>query len=244
MNREKLFVLTGACGSIGRAMSTRIIQQGHHLVAIDMYEDGLNELKRAYGDKISIIHADVSNESCQTAIQKLLSSMSMNVDVLINNAGVYPRLLFSEMNYEDWSKVIQINLDSVFLVTKATLPYMNSKWGGRIINVGSTSVSQGTAGFTHYVAAKAGIVGFSRSLARELGPKGITVNVIALGLTITEAVKRVNSYEFIESRRNQRSIPRDQHPDDILGCLMFIASDESDFVSGQTLIVDGGGTLL
>ena len=133
-----------------------------------------------------------------------------------------------------------VNLDGVFLMTSAILPLMKNNGYGRIINIGSSSYFQGTANYVHYVAAKAGVIGFTRSLAREVGQYGITANVVAPGLTSTQFVLDSTSEAFLENRRVQRSIQRHQYPKDVVGTILFLCSAASDFVTGQTIVVDGG----
>ena len=162
------------------------------------------------------------------------------VDVLVNNAGIYPSQNFEDITFEEWRRVIGINLDSAFLVTSAMLPLMKRLGRGRIINISSGTVLLGTPTYTHYAAAKAGLIGFTRSLASELGPSGITVNAVAPGLTLTDTVAATVSAELLERRRLQRAVRRHQMPNDIVGTILFLASTDSDFVTGQLINVDGG----
>ncbi len=165
------------------------------------------------------------------------------VDVLINCAGFFPIRAFEEMTPAEWRQVIDINLTGPYLVTRAVLPLMKGNGWGRMINFSSASIFEGVPGQTHYVAAKAGLVGFSRSLAREVGTYGITVNLVSPGLTVTSAVKGSFPAEVIDAQRNARAIMRDEVPEDLVGAVFFLASPDADFLSGQTLNVDGGKTM-
>jgi NAD(P)-dependent dehydrogenase (short-subunit alcohol dehydrogenase family) len=160
--------------------------------------------------------------------------------VLINCAGWFPIRTFEEIGPAEWSKVVEINLNGPFLVTRALLPLMKNSGWGRIINYGSGSVADGTRFQAHYVAAKAGITGFTRSLAREVGGYGITVNAIVPGLTVTEPVRRTFPAEVLEAQRAGRALQRDQVPEDLVGPTFFFASPDANFVTGQSLNVDGG----
>jgi NAD(P)-dependent dehydrogenase (short-subunit alcohol dehydrogenase family) len=162
------------------------------------------------------------------------------LDVLVHAAGYFPILSFEEMTVEQWRQVIDINLTGAFLLTRAVLPLMTGRGWGRIINFGSVSVFDSTRNQTHYVAAKAGIVGFTRSLAREVGGEGITVNVVTPGLTVTKAVRDRFPAAILEAQRNGRTLGRDEVPEDLVGPVALLASPDADFVTGQTLNVDGG----
>lgn len=151
--------------------------------------------------------------------------------MLINCAGYFPFLPFEEITAETWRKIIDVNLTGHFLMTRAILPLMKDRGWGRVINFGSGSVFDGTVNQAHYVTAKAGMVGFTRTVARELGRYGITVNIITPGSFPAE---------ILEAQRVGRAIQRDEEPEDLVGPVFFLASPDADFVSGQTLNVDGG----
>jgi len=144
------------------------------------------------------------------------------------------------MTFKEWQQIIAINLSGAFLMVRALLPLMKSRGWGRIVNIASASVFEGVAGQTHYVAAKSGLVGFSRSLAMEVGEYGITVNCVAPGLTVTAPVKRNMPASTIEGQRALRAIQRDEQAEDLAGPVFFLASPDANFMSGQMLVVDGG----
>ena len=148
------------------------------------------------------------------------------------------------MTAVQWRRIIDINLTGVFLMVKAILPLMKGRGWGRIVNIGSASVFLGVAAQTHYVAAKAGVIGFSRSLARALGEEGITVNVVTPGLTLTPVVTDHLPADFIANQVKARAIQRDQAPEDLVGAVFFLASPDAEFMSGQTINVDGGRHML
>jgi NAD(P)-dependent dehydrogenase (short-subunit alcohol dehydrogenase family) len=165
------------------------------------------------------------------------------IDVLVNNAGVYPHVDFDSITYEDWRRVMTVNLDSAFLCSRAVLPTMKRQERGKIINVATNLVWMGLAGMVHYVASKAGVVGFTRALAREVGPFGITVNALAPGAVIPPAeLLDEAALARVESIVSHQSVQWCQRATDVVGALAFLASPDSDFISGQVLTVDGGLT--
>jgi NAD(P)-dependent dehydrogenase (short-subunit alcohol dehydrogenase family) len=164
--------------------------------------------------------------------------------VLINCAGFSPTQSFDEMSPADWNKVIGINLTGVFLMLKAVLPLMKGRGWGRTVKIGSGSMFEGVVEQTHYVAAKGGVLGFSRSLARVVGNDGITVNVVVPRLTLTPAVAKSMPPEMIEAQVKAPAIPRDEKGEDLVGTVFFPASPDADLMPGQTANVDGAVTPL
>jgi NAD(P)-dependent dehydrogenase (short-subunit alcohol dehydrogenase family) len=191
-----------------------------------------------------IIAADVSSDDDVAKVAQFAASTAGRVDVLINAAGYFPFTRFEDMPSAQFRKIIEINLTGTFLMAQAVLPLMKNSSAGRIINYGSGSVFDGTAGQSHYVAAKAGIIGFSRSLAREVGGYNITVNVITPGLTVTKAVRDSFPASILQAQRDARAIQRDEVPEDLVGPTFFLASDDAAFVTGQILNVDGGAAMV
>jgi 3-oxoacyl-[acyl-carrier protein] reductase len=241
----RVAVITGAAGGIGAALVQRFLVEGAIVLAVDISEERLEALRATFRDVPELITAasSVSDDGDCRRLAGFAKERLGHVDILINNAGYFPTCSFEDMTYSDWKTVIGINLDGVFLMTHAFLPLLKTKGWGRIINVGSSSVFRGVPMQTHYVAAKAGVVGFSRSLALALGKDGITVNVVAPGLTSTEAVVEEMGRAVIENRRLQRAIPREQRAEDLVGVVAFLASNDSDFITGQIINVDGGNNM-
>ena len=245
MLKNRTVVLTGAAGGIGEVLTRRLLDEGAMVVAVDMNEEKLETLRTTVqgSPRLLTMCADVSQEaSCMALAEKVQASCS-RVDILINNAGYFPSCDFRKMSYADWQTVIRVNLDSVFLMSRAFLPLMEGNGWGRIINIGSSSVFRGVPSQVHYVSAKAGVIGFTRSLARVLGQQGITVNLVAPGLTSTPAVMVHLGAEAVEKRRLDRAIQREEQPQDLVGAVLFLASTGSDFMTGQILNVDGGANM-
>lgn len=242
MQSNRVVVITGAAGGVGAFLVERFLTNGDTVIATDTRDEALHKLREGRDDAATLITstADISQEEDCAALAAVARDQTGRVDVLINCAGFFPIVSFEEMSPDDWRQVIDINLTGAFLMTHAMLPLMKDRGWGRIVNFGSGSVFDGTRGQAHYVAAKAGMVGFSRSLAREVGGYGITVNVVTPGLTVTKAVRESFPAEILEAQRDGRALQRDEEPEDLVGPVFFLASPDADFVTGQTLNVDGG----
>ena len=242
MNTDRIVLVTGAAGGMGALIVKRFLANGDTVIAIDKSDEALSKMDK--NPKLHIHSADISNEASCAALANFAKEKAGRVDVLINCAGFFPTQDFDEMELADWNKIIGINLTGVFLMVKAMLPLMRGRGWGRIINFGSGSIFSGVASQVHYVAAKSGVLGMTRSLARVVGKDGITVNLIAPGLTVTPAVANSMPPEMIKAQIAARAIQRDEVGDDLIGTTFFLASPDADFMSGQTLNVDGGAHML
>lgn len=241
-NNRRIVLITGAAGGIGTLLVERFLAHGDTVLATDMNQDRLDQWREGFNQKanLSTIAADISTEEGAALIAKKAQELYGYIDVLINGAGYFPIVPFENMSAAEWRRIVDINLTGYFLVTHAVLPLMKNRGWGRIINFGSGSVFDGTPGQAHYVAAKAGVVGFSRSLSREVGQYNITVNVIAPGLTVTKAVRDSFPEAILQTQRLRRAIQRDELPEDLVGPVFFLASPDAGFITGQTINVDGG----
>ena len=242
MENGRIVVVTGGAGGIGSKIVDRFLANGDTIFAIDNRLDALKTLlgTRSAQDQLVAIGGDVSKEDDTRGFADTIRAKAGRVDVLINCAGYYPIVPSEKMTFEQWQLIIAINLSGAFLMVSALLPLMKGRGWGRVVNIASASVFEGVVGQTHYVAAKSGLVGFSRSLATEVGEYGITVNCVAPGLTVTAPVKRNMSASTIEGQRALRAIQRDEQAEDLAGPVFFLASPEANFMSGQMLVVDGG----
>jgi NAD(P)-dependent dehydrogenase (short-subunit alcohol dehydrogenase family) len=243
---NKFVIITGAAGGIGSAIARRFLAEGARVCAADLEKDALDKLAADLGSpaELMTVEADISSEeSCRNLADRLKKEWGA-ADVLINNAGWFPITLFEEITYDEWRKVCAINLDGSFLLTRAILPLMKSSRAGRVINMSSGSIFDGTPDQCHYVSAKAGIIGFTRSAAKALGQYGITVNAITPGLTSTEPIKKMMSEEILTEQSERRAIKREETAEDLVGAVCFLASDDAAFITGQTINVDGGSSFI
>ncbi|TCB73300.1 SDR family NAD(P)-dependent oxidoreductase [Acinetobacter sp. ANC 4173] len=233
-------VITGAANGIGQAYAQRLAADGFDIAVADVVDAAATrQLVEAEGRKFFSAIVDVTSpESTQKFATEVAANMPP-VAALVNNAGIYPWKSFEDTDYETWKKVISVNLDGAFLMSKAFVPVMKNNQFGRIVNVTSTTFWLNAPEMTAYIASKGGVIGFTRALASEVGAFGINVNAIAPGLTNTKTMHGINA-DIFEYLPKQQAIPRMIEPQDIVGVVSFLCSTDSGFVTGQTIAADGG----
>jgi NAD(P)-dependent dehydrogenase (short-subunit alcohol dehydrogenase family) len=234
-------VVTGGAAGIGQAYAIRLAADGHQVVVADVADASETcELIREAGGMASAVLCDVSAGESVAELRAAVEAHHERCDVLVSNAGIYPYALFEDTSFEQWRKIMSVNLDALFHLCQAFLPGMRSAGFGRIIAMASNTFHSGLAGLTPYVASKGGVIGFVRSLACEIGEAGITINAIAPSLTRTPGTTGGQQEQWFEHVAEIQAIKRTQQPADLVGAMAFLASDESAFITGQTLVVDGG----
>ena len=229
----KVAIVTGGAQGIGAAIAAGLEAEGAEVVVVDLEppEGG--------------IRADVSSEEDVARMVEEALERNGRVDILVNNAGLYASLemrAFTEIPLEEWRQVMDVNVASMFLTCRAVVPVMRDQGGGKIVNISSGTPFRGVPFLLHYVTSKGAIVALTRALAKELGKDSIHVNCVAPGFTMSDGVK--SNPKVVEALRDvsiaSRTLQRDQVPEDVVGAVVFLCTPAADFVTGQTMVIDGG----
>jgi len=246
--KGKVCVVTGATSGIGKAAAAALAGLGATVVLVGR-DRGRTEAAAAEIAPVSVSppRAEVADLASLEQVRGLAERLAglERIDVLVNNAGLYASLAmrpFTEIPLEEWRRVMDVNVASMFLMCRAVVPTMREHGGGKIVNISSGTAFRGVPFLLHYVASKGAIVSFTRALAKELGKDGICVNCVAPGFTMSDGVEE--HPEVIEALREvsvaARTLQRDQVPEDVVGAVVFLCTSAADFVTGQTMVIDGG----
>ncbi|MDI3329323.1 MAG: SDR family NAD(P)-dependent oxidoreductase [Micrococcus sp.] len=242
--RQRTVLVTGAAGGLGRAFASGFAARGDRVAVADINLEGATATAQCLTDSgasAKAFQVDVTDLDSVTALAREVAAFGDgSIDVVVNNAAIYAtvtRSPFEEIDPAEWDLVMGVNLKGPWLVTRAVSPYLAT--GARVVNLSSATIYSGSAHWAHYVASKGGVVALTRVLAKELGSREITVNAIAPGFTLTEA-----SYGLMDNAEtygvDRGSIKRASQPEDIVGAALFLASPEAGYITGQTMVVDGG----
>ena len=245
---RRVAIITGAGRGIGAVYARALAAEGARIAVADIIDtaDTVNGVKQAGGDAIGV-HCDVTDpEQVRAMVTTTLDAFG-KVDILVTNAALFADLDFKpfmDIDEAEWDRVLSVNLRGVFTCVKAVVPEMRRNGYGKIVNISSGTVFKGTPMMLHYVSSKGAIVAFTRALAREVGDAGIQVNALAPGLTMSEVVAGKEQWAAIKDANTAtRAIRRDAMPEDLIGAMLFLCSSDSDFVTGQTLVCDGGSVM-
>ena len=241
--QDRVAIVTGGGHGIGKAYAKRLAAEGAKIV--------IAELDAAAGERVAgelgglAVQTDVAIEESANEMARRAVERYGRIDVLVNNAAIFAtipmsRAPFDEIDPEEWDRMMAVNLRGTWLACRAVVPQMRKQRYGKIINVSSGTALKGTGSRIHYVASKAGILGFTRTLAMEVGRDNICVNCIAPGSTLSEENASDDIVKYRQAAASTRALQRMQTPEDLVGAVAFFASSDSDFITGQTLVVDGG----
>jgi len=249
--KDQVAIVTGAAQGIGAVYVNALASNGAKTIIVDVKDCTKTKEVVQRAQPAAEIRTETCDISDEKSVQKLIDSTLRaygRIDILVNNAAIFASLdrkPFEEISVTEWDKVMSVNLRGVFILSRAVSPVMKSQKYGKIINIASDTMMKGTTNFAHYVSSKGGVVAFSRAIAKELGEFGICVNSIAPGLTCTDVMMAEEGFNLSRFDRSvsARAIPRIQNPEDLTGTLIYLASNDSDFVTGQCIVVNGGDNL-
>ncbi len=249
--KGKVSLITGAAHGIGKAYARRFAEEGAHVVIADIDAAGGEATAKAIRDSGGSAWARVTDvrsfEDVQALVRETVQRFGQ-IDALLNNAAIYVTQKLwkgpvEELDVDEWERVMDVNLKGVFLCSKAVIPVMKQQKSGKIINIASGTFFSGSGNMPHYTTAKGGVVGLTRVMARQLGEWGIHVNCMTPGSTMSEEAVSDEIRKRREGSIGKRAFRRIETPDDIVGTAVFLASSDSDFITGQLLVVEGGGVM-
>ena len=246
--KGRVAIVTGGGRGLGKAFCLKLAEEGAKVVVVDVIDTTgtVKEIEERNGSAIGL-KVDVSKEEDTQRMAEETVAKFGRIDVLVNNAAIFyglERKSFQDISTEEWDRLMAVNVKGQWLCAKAVAPEMKKQGKGKIINIASNVAFTGRVGFLHYLTSKAAILGLTRGLAGELGEYGICVNTLCPGMAMTEARRLYTTEEqAVERAQKEQLIKRPQQPEDLVGIVAFLASDESDLMTGQTVVVDGGWML-
>jgi NAD(P)-dependent dehydrogenase (short-subunit alcohol dehydrogenase family) len=248
--KGKVAIVTGGASGIGKAIALRLARDGAAVVIADIQKFGeaAAEIAKATGSRTLGLEVDVSSvEDVETMAAETIRALG-RLDILVNNAALFSSLElrpFGEIPVDEFRRVMEVNVLGVWLCCRACVPHMRKGGYGRIVNLASGAPLKGVPLFLHYISSKGAVIAMTRGLAREVGTDGITVNALAPGFTLSENVARHDAHvRQGERTKMTRAIARDEKPEDLVGTVSFLASEDAAFITGQTLVVDGGSAMV
>lgn len=240
MTEQRVAIVTGAAQGIGAAIAKELAADGHMVVVTDINLDGARKVAAEVGGIAKLL--DVSSPEQVASVTAEIATELGRIDILVNNAAIVPFTPWDQLTFDEWRRIMAVNVDGLFLMVKAVGDVMASAGYGRIVNIASNTFVAGTPNMAHYVAGKGASIGFVRGLAGEIGKNGITINAVAPGLTATEGVLAGPHNEGFGYVVAAQAFDRKGLPADIAPAVAFLASEKAGWITGQMLVVDGGHT--
>ncbi len=245
--KDKVAVTTGGGQGIGRAIVLGLAREGANVVVADLQLDkakAVADEAGAAGVESLVVETDVAKEDSVQNLAKQTLGRFGRVDILVNDAGIFPHARVVDMTEEDWDRVIDVNLGGNFLCARAFVPSMRGQKSGRVISIASGIAHSGAIGGAHYAASKAGIIGFIKALAREVGPDGVTANAICPNIVNTELPRGHRSPADMRERLTRNPLGHAMEPEDLVGAILFLASDAASYITGQAVNVNCGTVMI
>ncbi len=247
--KDRVAIVTGGSVGIGKAFCLGLAAEGAKVVAADINFEGAQKVAKEIeqrGKEALALRTDVADEKSTLEMARQTAERFGRIDILVNNAALFtalgPAKPWDTIDVEEWDRVMAINLRGLFLCSKAVVPHMKAQGKGKIISISTGLAYRAVAGKLHYVTSKAGVLGFTRGLARELAGQNVNVNTIAIGQTLSEGLMNRGDVtpDAIAGIKSQRCVQKEMYPRDVVGTAVFLASDDSEFISGETIMIDGG----
>lgn len=237
---DKVVIITGGVGEMGSSLARRLVREGAKVVLADVADGSALERElRATGDA-RFVETDVSSEAATQHLAESTEREFGRIDALVNNAGLFTGKPWDDLTLADWQERFRINVEGTFLATKAVVPAMTRQGGGKIINIGSDTVWMGTPGFAHYVASKGAVLGFTRAIASELGPRGVTSVYVSPTLLDTPGTRAGFPQAHFDYVLGHTPLGRFEKPEDVNGLIVFLCSDDAAFINGTAINIGGG----
>lgn len=240
--KDKVVIVTGGTGEMGSSAARRLVNEGAKVVVADIREDPklMADLAKDGNGQAIFVKTDITSEAETANLARAAEAEFGRIDAVVNNAGLFTALPWDQLTWDEWQKRMNVNVGGVFLVTKAVVPVMEKNGGGKIINIGSDTVWMGTPGFAHYVASKAAVLGFTRAIANELGPRGITSVYVTPTLLDTPGTRQSFPQGHFDFVLSHTPIGRFEKPEDVNGLIVFLCSDDAAFINGAAINIGGG----